>query len=137
MATEGKDNESAARPTSKTAPSVARPTIRLNLETYERAKFWTSRDAEAAGTTPNFNDFVTTAIENEIARRSGVEIDADNILTGRINQMADAVKSMETQLDTMGRMLQTTFSTLIELARGDSILTDAEDDSGELDEVRR
>ncbi|PZU04665.1 MAG: hypothetical protein DI630_00685 [Gordonia sp. (in: high G+C Gram-positive bacteria)] len=110
----------------------------MNLETYERAKFWAMREAEVAGTPPSFNDFVSTAVENEIARRSGVEIDADNILTGRINQMADAMKSMETQLDAMGRMLATTFSTLIELARGDSILTDADDDGelGELGEVR-
>lgn len=126
MATESKDKV-----------SVARPTIRMNLETYERAKFWASRDAEAAGTPPNFNDFVTVAVENEIARRSGVEIDADNILTGRINHVADAVKSMETQLDAMSSMVRTTFSTLIELARGDSILTDAsEDEDGELDGVR-
>ncbi|MCZ4580416.1 hypothetical protein O4158_15195 [Gordonia amicalis] len=118
--------------------SVARPTIRMNMETYERAKFWASRDAEAAGTTPNFNDFVTTAVENEIARRSGAEIDTDNILTGRVNQMADAVKSMETQLTAVTTMVQTTFSTLIELARGDSILTDAPDeDDGELDGVRQ
>lgn len=113
--------------------SVARPTIRMNLETYERAKFWAGRDAEAAGTPPNFNDFVCVAVENEIARRSGVEIDADHILAGRINQMADAVKSMESQLDAMGALVRTTFSTLIELARGDSILTDElEDEDGEL-----
>ena len=127
VATEGKEKV-----------SVARPTIRMNLQTYERAKFWASREAEAAGTTPNFNDFVSAAVENEIARRSGVEIDADNILTGRINQMADAVKSMETQLDAMSSMVRTTFSTLIELARGDSILTDATDEEdGELDGVRK
>lgn len=116
---------------------VARPTIRMNLETYERAKFWASRDAEAAGTPPNFNDFVTTAVENEIARRSGVEIDADQILAGRINQMADAMKSMETQLDALSSMVGTTFQTLIELARGDNILTDSlEDEDGELGEAR-
>lgn len=115
---------------------MARPTIRMNVETYERAKFWAARDAEAAGTSPNFNDFVSTAVENEIARRSGVEIDANHILAGRINQMADAMKSMETQLDAMSTMVRTTFSTLIELARGDSILTDApEDEDGELGEV--
>ena len=81
---------------------------------------------------------MTTAVENEIARRSGAEIDTDNILTGRVNQMADAVKSMETQLTAVTTMVQTTFSTLIELARGDSILTDAPDeDDGELDGVRQ
>jgi len=123
---------------SKDKVSVARPTIRMNMETYERAKFWASRDAQAAGTTPNFNDFVTTAVENEIARRSGAEIDTDNILTGRLNQVADAVKSMETQLTAVTTMVQTTFSTLIELARGDSILTDAPDEEdGELDGVRQ
>lgn len=121
----------------KDKASVVRPTIRMKLETYERARFWAAREAEAAGTTPNFNDFVSTAVENEIARRSGVEIDADNILTGRINQMADTMKSMETQIEAISTMVRTTFSTLIELARGDSILTDApEDEDGELGEVR-
>lgn len=125
MASESKDN------------SVARPTIRMNRETYERAKFWAGRDAEAAGTTPNFNDFVTTAVENEIARRSGMEIDVDNILAGRINQLADAVKSIETQVAASNTMVRSTFSTLIELARGDSILTDAdEDESGELGQAQ-
>lgn len=110
---------------------MARPTIRMNIETYERAKFWAARDAEAAGTTPNFNDFVSTAVENEIARRSGLEIDADNILVGRINQLADAVKSIETQVQATNSMVGSTFATLIELARGDNILTD-DDEDGEL-----
>lgn len=105
----------------------------MDVETYERAKFWANREAEISGTPASFNDFVSIAVENEIARRSGAEIDTDNILAGRINQMADAMKAMESELNAMTKIVTTTVSTLIELARGDSILTDElDDEDGEL-----
>lgn len=98
--------------------------------------FWAERVSARDGIKTSFNDFVAGAIENEIARLSGAEIDAEHILTARINQLTDALKAMQSEMNSMNATTGTVFSQLIEMARGDSVLMDAgTDDDGELDEV--
>lgn len=117
------------------AAETVRTSLRLDRTTHERAMFWAQRSSVSSGIKTSFNDFVASAIENEIARLSGAEIDADHILTGRINQLTDAIKAMQSELRSMSTT-NTVFSQLIDMARGDSVLMDAGvDDDGEIDGV--
>lgn len=117
------------------AAETVRTSLRLDRTTHERAMFWAQRVSARDGIKTSFNDFVASAIENEIARLSGAEIDADHILTARINQLTDAIKSMQSELRSMSTT-NTVFAQLIDMARGDNVLMDAGvDDDGELDGV--
>ena len=115
---------------------IHRTVLRWPVALKEKAAFWAEHRGSQLGSKVSINDFLIDAVTNEIARCAGAQIDADHILTARMNQLTDAVLSLESQVDAINRMVTSSFSDLIELARGDNMLTDAPlHDDGELDGV--
>lgn len=103
---------------------TVRKTVRIPEVTEQRALFWTDRINNASEQSFSFNDFVTQALENEVARLSGVVVDQDNMITGRLNQFADAQAALAGEVASLRRMLETSYASLLQLGQGDSILTD-------------
>ena len=101
-----------------------RKMVRLRGDTAARAEYWADRIGRENGSKFSFNAFVATAVENEVARRNGVMVDADNIVTGRLNQMADAVTALSHQVEAMRALIDAQYASLMRLSQGDSILTD-------------
>lgn len=104
--------------------ATVRKTVRIPSETEARALFWADRINNSSTSSFSFNDFVTQALENEVARLSGVVVDADNMITGRLNQFADAQQALVDEVAALRRVMQTSYASLLQLGQGDSILTD-------------
>lgn len=98
--------------------------IRLPNDVAERAKYWADKVTRESGSNLSFNAFVALAVENEVARRNGVMVDAENVVTGRLNQVADAVTELAREVGSMRTMMDANYASLMRLSQGDSILTD-------------
>lgn len=105
------------------APTV-RKTLRVPVVTSERAEFWAQRLSDRTGGRISLNDFIVTAVENEIARLNGVVVDAENMMTGRMNQLADAVQSLSEEMEATRNIVQNSYAGLMRMAQGESILSD-------------
>lgn len=117
-------------PPSATAKGRAAPaqsvrvTARLAAETKGAAEFWAARDTDETGERITLNDFIDIAVQNEVARRAGMLVDVDHIMAKRIEQLADAQQALAVQVDAIVKLLETSYSSLLGMARGDHMLTD-------------
>lgn len=103
---------------------TVRKTVRIPEVTEARALFWTDRINNSSTQSFSFNDFVTQALENEIARLSGVVVDAENMVTGRLNQLVDANQALVGEVISLRRIIESSYASIMQLGQGDSILTD-------------
>lgn len=99
--------------------------IRLPADTYDRTKYWASKEGISA------NEWITEAIEWRIAQMNQ-DYPLPTLEQARLNQILDVMQSQTLTVNNLERLVVSLGETIIGLARGDNFLLDEED--GELSE---
>ena len=97
-----------------------RTNLRLHAETAARAEFWADREGIS------YNAFVTEAIEEKIARHSGVIVGEESLILSRLNELIDATNWTGNELMSMMQIFTTVMDQFTVMARGDNFLLDDE-----------
>lgn len=95
-----------------------RTNLRLHAETAARAEFWADREGIS------YNAFVTEAIEEKIARHSGVIVGEESLILSRLNELIDATNWTGNELMSMMQIFTTVMDQFTVMARGDNFLLD-------------
>ena len=95
-----------------------RTTLRIHAETAMRAEFWAEREGIS------YNAFVIEAIEEKIARHSGVIVGEESLVLSRLNELIDATNWTGNELMSMMQIFTTVMDQFTVMARGDNFLLD-------------
>ena len=95
-----------------------RTTLRIHSETAMRAEFWAEREGIS------YNAFVIEAIEEKIARHSGVIVGEESLVLSRLNELIDATNWTGNELMSMMQIFTTVMDQFTVMARGDNFLLD-------------
>lgn len=109
------------RPTGTSEDRRARVGIRLDTDDKERADYWARRRGY-----PSTNEYMAEAVAEKI-RRENQDYDLPTLEIARVNELADRVQSLTTEVANVGRIVTSMADTLIGLTRGDNYLLDDED----------
>ena len=105
---------------SENKSAYKRTNLRLHAETAARAEFWADREGIS------YNAFVTEAIEEKIARHSGVIVGEESLILSRLNELIDATNWTGNELMSMMQIFTTVMDQFTVMARGDNFLLDDE-----------
>lgn len=97
-----------------------RTNLRIHEVTAARAEFWADREGIS------YNAFVTEAIEEKIARHSGVIVGEESLILSRLNELIDATNWTGNELMSMMQIFTTVMDQFTVMARGDNFLLDDE-----------
>lgn len=95
-----------------------RMNLRIHSETAMRAEFWAEREGIS------YNAFVIEAIEEKIARHSGVNVGEESLVLSRLNELIDATNWTGNELMSMMQIFTTVMDQFTVMARGDNFLLD-------------
>lgn len=95
-----------------------RMNLRIHSETAMRAEFWAEREGIS------YNAFVIEAIEEKIARHSGVNVGEESLIVSRLNELIDATNWTGNELMSMMQIFTTVMDQFTVMARGDNFLLD-------------
>lgn len=108
--------------------------VRFDEETRERIAFWSDRITDESGLRMSDNGFVQLAVENEIARRSGLRIDDGDVALARINQMVDSVILLRNEVASLHTVVANSMASMVSMVHGENYLaSDPLADDGEID----
>ena len=105
---------------SENKSAYKRTNLRIHEVTAARAEFWADREGIS------YNAFVTEAIEEKIARHSGVIVGEESLILSRLNELIDATNWTGNELMSMMQIFTTVMDQFTVMARGDNFLLDDE-----------
>ena len=105
--------------------NTVRVSLRLDEDTHERLKYWSTRKQVS------LNTYILDAIDLMIAYENG-DYDVPTALMQRINQLTGTVMAVQSSMDNLTNVTINGFDAIVGLARGDNYLAQEED--GELED---
>lgn len=104
-----------------TVKSTTRVTTTIDMQTYERLKFWSEQHDMS------INEYLRDAIELKI-RHENKDFDVPNLLIQRMNQMIDAVTTLGSSTKSLEHIVVSGFDSLLGLTRGENDYLSAGED---------